>query len=104
MIEIPALFHEENTRYVAHTPGSVNMLVITTGGGTHLAIPKPFGPVDAPGPCAFELDMQAKLAPHATLHFIDDFNSYHTGYGELHCGTNSLRTPPPDRWWDLTWI
>jgi hypothetical protein len=41
-----------------------------------------------------------------TVHFIDDFESYHALMGEVHCGTNARRRPPEehtgfkDRWWD----
>ena len=32
-------------------------------------------------------------------HYVDDFQVYHLGLGEVHCGTNSLRTPT-DGWWE----
>ena len=41
-----------------------------------------------------------------TVHFIDDFESYHEQMGEVHCGTNAKRKPPEEhagftaRWWD----
>ncbi len=41
-----------------------------------------------------------------TVHFIEDFESYHEMSGEVHCGTNAKRTPPEReqgfaaRWWD----
>jgi hypothetical protein len=41
-----------------------------------------------------------------TVHFIDDWYQYHCAMGEVHCGTNVIRTPPEldpkftDRWWD----
>ena len=39
-----------------------------------------------------------------TVHFVDDWDTYHAQDGEIHCGTNSLRTPPEltgsaRRWW-----
>jgi hypothetical protein len=41
------------------------------------------------------------------VHFIDDWNEYHRKEGEVHCGTNALRTPPQTettyvgtKWWD----
>jgi len=34
------------------------------------------------------------------LHFLDDFQTYHLALGEVHCGTNVVRTPPPEfAWW-----
>ena len=29
-----------------------------------------------------------------------DFRSYHLNLGEVHCGTNTRRTPPAQNWWD----
>ncbi|WP_420829547.1 protein-arginine deiminase family protein [Nannocystis pusilla] len=47
--------------------------------------------------------MRATLGPPAEtgvdLEFVDDFFTYHVNYGEIHCGTNSKRAPPIDRWW-----
>ena len=32
--------------------------------------------------------------------FVDDWYTYHLSMGEVHCGTNVLRTPDPDaQWW-----
>jgi outer membrane protein OmpA-like peptidoglycan-associated protein len=102
-IKLPVLFKKEGTRYIAYTPGVVNMLVVTKSDGTvHHCVPKPFGP-KVGGQCQFEKAIEADLGPAATtgvtLHFIDDFVTYHVLYGEIHCGTNSKRKPPTDRWW-----
>ena len=104
-IHLPVLFDKRGSRYIAYTAGSVNMLVVSRGGSNnHLCIPKPFGPHTAAG-CQFEADIHTKLTPHVTaLRFIDDFFTYHVGQGEIHCGTNSQRTPPADKWWELPWI
>jgi hypothetical protein len=35
-------------------------------------------------------------------HFLDDWNNYHLMEGEVHCGTNILRTPRADlTWWEV---
>ena len=34
------------------------------------------------------------------VHFLDDFWVYHYGLGEVHCGTNVIRTPVQG-WWNL---
>ena len=41
------------------------------------------------------------------VHWIDDWNEYHRKEGEVHCGTNAIRTPPERApgysgpfWWD----
>jgi protein-arginine deiminase len=102
-ISLPVLFREEGGRYVASSPGVVNMLVLTKNNGkVILCIPKPFGP-RVFGKCQFEKAIKADLGPPAAtgvkLKFIDDFETYHEQYGEIHCGTNSTRKPPEDRWW-----
>ena len=39
------------------------------------------------------------------VHFIENFESYHAQWGEVHCGTNAKRQPPEldkgfsARWW-----
>jgi Protein-arginine deiminase (PAD) len=42
-----------------------------------------------------------------TIHWIDDWDVYHVNHGEVHCGTNVVRTPPEavtgfsgPNWWD----
>jgi hypothetical protein len=41
-----------------------------------------------------------------TVHFVEDFESYHEFSGEVHCGSNAKRTAPESdsgfkaRWWD----
>jgi hypothetical protein len=34
-----------------------------------------------------------------SIHFVDDWE-YHNDLGELHCGTNVIRSPPNTDWWD----
>lgn len=102
-ISLPVLFMEMERLYIAYTPGVVNMLVLTRPDKTaRLVIPKPFGPV-VRGVCQFEAHIRTALGPTATtganLEFVDDFYTYHILQGEIHCGTNSKREPPVDRWW-----
>ena len=42
-----------------------------------------------------------------TVHWVDDWETYHRQFGEIHCGTNVVRTPPEAMqgyqgpyWWD----
>jgi protein-arginine deiminase len=103
-IEIPILFTKSGFRHIAYNPGSVNMLVITEGGGNRLIVPKPYGPFVG-GHCLFEQAITANIGAGAlSIDYVDDMQSYHTGQGEIHCGSNSQRTPQTDRWWDLPWI
>lgn len=108
-IHLPVLFRKARPssptyrRYIAYTPGVVNSLVLTKPDkSAHLCMPKPFGPV-VNGVCKFEESILAALGPTATtsvgVTFIDDFSTYHVLSGEIHCGTNSKRQPPTDRWW-----
>ena len=104
-IDLPVLFKEEGGRYVAYTPGVVNMLVVTRSASEILlCIPKPYGPDD--GGCLFEAKVRSQLAfPGVSIVFVDDFTTYHMLMGEIHCGTNSQRRPPVDRWWwEVDWI
>jgi hypothetical protein len=56
----------------------------------------------------FEAYVQLKLeAIGLTVHWIDDWDTYHRELGEVHCGTNVIRTPPEAApgysgpyWWD----
>lgn len=106
-IDLPVLFTETGGRFIAYTPGVVNMLVITKSPSSLvLCVPKPFGPIVS-GSCLFEAKVNSQLKKIAgvKIHFVDDFTTYHMQAGEIHCGTNSQRTPPSDRWWwELDWI
>ena len=51
-------------------------------------------------------DILNQLAPLDTaakpfnITFVDVFFSYHDLLGEIHCGSNFVRTPPNDDWWN----
>jgi len=77
--------------------GMVNMLVING----HAIVPKPFGPVSG-GVDAFEADVSSKLTPlPMTVSFLDCWDTYHVNLGEIHCATNTLRTPTQVPWWQF---
>ncbi|ELW68579.1 Protein-arginine deiminase type-1 [Tupaia chinensis] len=97
IIDIPQLFSVRDSYAEAFFPDMVNMLVL----GTHLGIPKPFGPI-INGRCCLEEQVRSLLEPlglHCT--FIDDYLSYHELLGEIHCGTNVRRKPFPFKWWNM---
>lgn len=100
IIGIPILFmpaEDAPTFADALTAGMVNMLVLNR----HCIIPKPFGPEVAGGDL-FQRYVESMLNPLGlTLHFLDDWYEYHVGLGEVHCGTNTLRTPTAARWWEF---
>ena len=82
----------------AVTAGMVNMLVLNG----HAVVPKPFGPVVG-GVDRFEEDVRDNLtALGVTVHVIDCWDEYHVNLGEVHCATNTLRTPPAaTKWWEF---
>ncbi|SDL36193.1 OmpA family protein [Geoalkalibacter ferrihydriticus] len=119
IVRIPALF-EENPRsprtvdaslapvFDAYVPSMVNLLVITAAAvaDTHLVMAKPFGPVQASSGDQLEHEVKNRLAPvgynAGQIHFVDNFETYHLLLGEVHCGTNSKRSPQPTPWWEQT--
>jgi protein-arginine deiminase len=90
----------------ALNPGSVNLITLPSNNGTiYLALPDPEGP-DIGGVDQFQLDINNQLAPYDnttnpySITYVDVFYSYHTLLGEAHCGSNTVRTPPNDDWWN----
>ncbi|XP_050787284.1 protein-arginine deiminase type-3-like [Gopherus flavomarginatus] len=97
IIDIPQLFMLNGSRADAFFPDVVNMIVL----GKHLGIPKPFGPI-VDGRCCLEENVRSLLEPLGLVCiFINDFFSYHTLLGEIHCGTNVLRKPFSFKWWNM---
>jgi protein-arginine deiminase len=100
IIDVPILFmpnHDLPILADALTAGMVNMLVVNN----HCIVPKPFGPVVG-GRDLFEEDLRNNLTPLGlTVHFLDDWYEYHVNLGEVHCGTNTLRTPTRANWWEF---
>ena len=35
------------------------------------------------------------------VHFVDVWEPYHTGSGEIHCGTNTIRRIQRQKWWEV---
>jgi len=105
IVEIPVIFMPDDPAAYAGgiqvfadalTAGSVNMLVINR----YCVIPMPFGPVVG-GVDLFQQAIESDLrALGLALHFIDDWYEYHILQGEVHCGTNTLRSPSRTRWWE----
>ncbi len=125
VIFVPGLFEQVHGTALAMIPGMVNMAVYDD----HLLIADPFfreyaagiDEEDADGD--FVLDegedlngdgllntyndpfvqyMEDNMPPDLELHWIDDWQSYHLYWGEVHCGTNIVRTPRTDVvWWEV---
>lgn len=106
-IHVPQLFEYVGGNSVAAlNPGSINMMVLPSANGTtYFAVPDPEGP-DLGGVDQFQADISAKLqgltngSNPFNVTYVDVFWSYHDLLGELHCGSNSVRTPPNDDWWN----
>ncbi len=99
IIDLPALFQSVGNKGRAETyfPNMVNMLVLDH----HLAIPKPFGP-QIEGECQLEASVRKVLEPLGFIcYFIDDWEPYFLGRGEIHCGTNTRRQPFETKWWEF---
>lgn len=98
IIDIPGLFEDDGDgRAETFFPNMVNMIVLNE----HLGIPKPFGP-KVNEECQFEAYVRGVLEPLGLVcHFIDDWDPYFRGGGEIHCGTNTRRQPFTKKWWEV---
>ena len=97
IIRIPFLHMSIDGLSIAYQPGMVNGLYIADG---HFVAPDPHGPV-INGKDIFKASMQNALAPlGVTVHFAEDWDTYHRNMGEVHCGTNSTRRVPTAKWWE----
>lgn len=105
IIRIPGLWEQPSGcggRVAALIPGMANLIIANVDGATtHLFTADPFfrssGASQANDPviAAFSAAMPAGMS----MHFVDDWNTYHMGLGEVHCGTNVRRTPTT-MWWN----
>lgn len=104
IIRIPGMVEEVRGcggTTVALIPGTANMTVVPLESGeTHLFMPDPFlrehtGLDDDP----FKDEIESLLPEGLTPHWLDDWDWYHTQLGEVHCGSNVVRTPIAN-WWE----
>ncbi|MBY4131060.1 hypothetical protein HQO83_21940 [Rhodococcus fascians] len=81
----------------AFLPGAINGIIVDSG--TYFA-PKQWGPV-INGTDIFDAAVRDVYAAHGmTVTFIDDYESHHAIGGEIHCGSNAVRTAR-GTWWKL---
>jgi len=98
-IELPILFMDLTAPPLADalTAGIVNMLVVNKT----CVVPKAFGPVVG-GVDLFRKEVETKLGKLGlNVRIVDDWYEYHVQLGEIHCGTNTLRTPKKAKWWEF---
>jgi hypothetical protein len=106
IILIPTLFEVVSGcggGVVALMPGTVNLIVANfEGEPTKLFVPDPFFRTnlqDQGGDPVLAAFADAMPEGLETI-FIDDWYTYHMALGEVHCGTNVLRTPIAN-WWEV---
>jgi protein-arginine deiminase len=98
IVRVPYLHMPEYGYSIAYQPGTVNGIYLAEG---HFAPPDPHGPI-VEGVDIFRAQLEEALGNvGVTVHFIEDWNLYHRLSGEVHCGTNAMRTlREGDLWWE----
>ncbi|HVH40706.1 MAG TPA: protein-arginine deiminase family protein, partial [Labilithrix sp.] len=97
IIHVPFLHTVYAGKSAAYQPGMVNGVYIAD---TRFGAPDPHGPV-INGKDIFKTAFAEPMAKIGiTVDFIEDWDEYHLGIGEVHCGTNSTRKIPETRWWE----
>lgn len=105
IILVPTLFHEEYPgldAVVAVTPGMVNLIVADDSEGLPtLFVPDPMLRTDIESTAGdpFVAYMEEALPAGVAVVWMDDWFIYHMGMGEVHCGSNVVRTPAGPEWW-----
>jgi hypothetical protein len=105
IIRVPMLFEEayQCGGYTATLlPGTVNMIVATNedGTGAKLIMPDPYLRSDISDQSSdpFIAHINSLLPAGNEPYWIDDWSEYHMMLGEVHCGSNTLRTPSTTYW------
>src|SRR5690606_5947232 len=89
IIEVPSLFEPIQGYAVALIPGAANLLVTNPeGGSVKLFIADPFFRSNLGDQSSDPVisDLAARLPDDIELHFVDNWDVYHMGLGEVHCG------------------
>ena len=82
---------------VAMVPGVVNGVVLPNG---VFAAPDPHGP-EIGGVDLFKDLLEQTLTPVGfTAAWVEDWDLYHLGGGEVHCGANATHEMPEQPWWE----
>jgi protein-arginine deiminase len=96
IVRVPYLHQSAGGGSVAYQPGTVNGIYLADG---VFAAPDPHGPV-IDGKDIFKTQLEAALAAHGiTVKWVEDWDLYHIQSGEVHCGSNTVRTPTA-KWWE----
>ena len=106
IIRIPSLFETIGGcggTVAALIPGMVNLIVANReGGDTDLFIPDPYFRTNTGDQSTDPIieAFTAQMPDGLILNYVDNWDTYHLALGEVHCGTNVLRTPT-DNWWEV---
>jgi protein-arginine deiminase len=105
IIRLPALYEEPGggcgTTTAALIPGTVNLIVANFVDETPMIFTAdPFfrGSNDTQDDDIFIAEIERLLPAELDIHWLDDWNAYHAALGEVHCGSNVVRTPPELDW------
>jgi hypothetical protein len=104
VVRIPALFEEAvgcGGRVAALIPGMANLAVVELPGEpVRVFTADPFLRSDLADQTSDPViqRMRELFPPTIELWFVDDWETYHLGLGEVHCGTNVIRSPTYE-WW-----
>lgn len=105
VIRIPMLFEEayQCGGYTATLfPSTLNMVVVThdDGASADIIFPDPYlrSNVQDQSSDVFINHVNSLLPTANTAHWVDDWSEYHMMLGEVHCGSNTLRTPMYEPW------
>ena len=84
-------------------PGTPNLIVGNPAGTTPILYPPdPFfrgnGAAQSEDPVI--ADFVERMPAGLEVNFLDDWSTYHLQLGEVHCGTNVVRTPLQN-WWEV---
>jgi hypothetical protein len=106
IIYIPSLFEEPRGcgQYVAALiPGMTNLIVAEDkNGDPALFLADPFLREDLSDQSTDPMiaDVRDRIPSSINLHFLDDWDVYHMGLGEVHCGSNVKREATAEWWTD----
>ena len=105
ILYMPSLFEDIGCGQAAVIPGMVNLIVTNRGDQVDVFLADPFtrnsdDPRVGQEEDAFINHVEDMVPAGTDLHFVDNWAVYHIGIGEVHCGTNMIRTPEAN-WWEV---
>lgn len=108
IIRIPALYEEVQGcggTMAALIPGTANLIVANREDGSLVMFPPdPFfrGSGESHADDIYIQEFESLMPEGLEFEFLDDWETYHAALGEVHCGSNVVRTPPTADWTTAT--